>query len=394
MIPIGYAVDYAGEKSPYHDWVFNLHINSDDIYLQFHQTGLSWQAKIVQATCAETDIRIQVQRCGTVNGLPHDIEVKLSMAGGDTQTVYLSEEDRISKASLQERRTRSFLPDSGYYPTIFISMLGAVGSGKSCFVCASKTHTVADGLLKLLPYGLATVHTKAVQKPLPPTALASVARYGFEILDRRGNISSLAFFVDLSGELTINHRPNRAHGQEMQLEDSCVMGNGANKQTVRRILGEVSKLNDALVVVLDERVFLPEKPVRGDVNQLLNQLRRQKRLPKHVCVVGTHSDVLQDLLQNQRAKLDLKGAMLCPGSPVFSAAVKEQNPREAMLQHMAIAKDVLGRQVDLDENTGYFLVQSLSETQDSQTGEKLFDFSRERNVELAVAYLVERLVRT
>jgi hypothetical protein len=393
MVPIGFAIDYAGEKSSYHDWVFNLHLPSKDLYLQFYQAGFSWKAKIVQDDSDDEDIQVQVLNCETVNGLPHDIDVKVSMAGVETEALYLGEADRISKASLQETRKRSFLPNSGYYPTIFISMLGAVGAGKSCFVCASKTHKVADGLVKLLPHGIDTLHTQAVQKPLPPTELASVARYGFEILDQNGNISSLAFFVDLSGELTINRRPRREQEPGMQLEGSCVM-NHADTQTARRVLGQVSQLNDALVVVLDERVFLPKKEVRGDVNQLLGQLRRQKRLPNHVCVVGTRSDVLQELLLDQRAKLDLKGAMLCPNSPVFSSAVEKKNPREAMLKHMAIAKDVLSRQVDLPANTGYFFVQSLSETKDPQTGDRLFDFTSERNVELVMTYLVERLVRT
>jgi hypothetical protein len=327
-----------------------------------------------------------------VNGLPHDIKVKVSIAGEVTETLDLGEADRISKASLQETRKRSFLPNSGYYPTIFIYMLGAVGAGKSCFVGASKTHKVADGLVKLLPNGMDTLYAQAVQKPLPSTELASVAKYAFEILDREGGVSSLAFLVDLSGELTIDHSQSREIGQGIKLEGGCT--NNANKQTAHRILKQVSELSDALVVVLDERVFLPNSEIQGDVNQLLRHFRRQKRLPKHVCVVGTRSDVLQELLLDQRAKLDLKGAMLCPNSPVFSSAVEKKNPREAMLKHMAIAKDVLSCQVDLPANTGYFFVQSLSETKDLQTGDRLFDFTSERNVELVMAYLVERLVRT
>ena len=143
-------------------------------------------------------------------------------------------------------------------------------------------------------------------------------------------------------------------------------------------------------VILGER-----RGVNGVAQLLLQRLRRQRKLPKTICLICTHADALQKLLRESLDKLDLGGARLCPDSLVFSEATSAEDPREAMNKHLAIAAQVCRPLLDPALPTGCFLVQSVEETgeTDPATGERLLDFSKGKNVALPLAYVFEQLIR-
>ena len=393
MMPIGVAIDRNGTPCPAKDWLYQIRTRGETVHVRLLRRGLGWDAEVVQTENSPKQVSVSVRECDQVNGLAYTAELEISVGKQGAETVILMPEDRIARSSLTQAATVSFLPDSGYYPTFFLPMLGTVASGKSCFACAAQTKAVAQQMRELLPFGYETIHTLQQQPRLAPTELGRVSQYPFNILDKKGEIRALCYLVDISGETTVDRRRGRA--LEGMLTEDSIGGDLADEQTANRILKQILRLSDGLLVFVDQRGFQPGARVRGDVQLLLQRLRRQKKLPKTICLICTHADALQKLLRESPDKLDLGGARLCPDSLVFSEATSAEDPREAMNKHLAIAAQVCGPLLDPALPMGGFLVQSVEATgeTDPVTGERLLDFSKGKNVALPLAYVFEQLIR-
>lgn len=376
--------------SPYSDWCWSFRFGQQDIYVKMIKKVFGWDCRVIQPASLP-NTQITVRSVTSVNGYPYRITLKVT----DVKTAAdytLTPDDRVSIRSLSTQQRREFLPDSGYYPTSFVAMLGPVHSGKTCTVCSWRTPDVAQKAARLLPNGFNTIQTKPVQPQLPPSKLAEVAPSGFEILDANGNISSMVYIIDLSGELTALRSAAPAgtayNGMEFIHPGKALSRD--ERQLIFRIVNIIAKISDAIVVIGDDRTFVPGAEIHGNVNAIINILRQEHQLPDTICYMSTCADLIQKKLTENA--LDLGTARLCSDSPVFTSAVDTPDPQDAMYQHMAIAREVLSQKYTLPEDAACFMVSLLTERK-SDSG-ILLDFSKGVNSELPLVYLMRRLSRT
>lgn len=394
MMPIGRAMTKAGKAYPFTEWAYHVRCQGEDLYFGIVRRGLRWRAELIKTQNMPDSVSVAIESCETIHQLPYNIEVSVRLHG-TSETILLGPEDRVVKASLQEPTTVSFLPESGYYPAFYVGLVGAVASGKSCLICAAQTKKTERDIQHLLPNGYLSAHTETLQSKLPPTELGRISQYPLYLLDHNGQIRSVVYLMDVSGEVCLNC------GMRWELDamaaEKDYQGSKTDAQAASRVLRTISKIWDGLIFVVDERTFDPQAQIRGDVETVYHVLQRQRCLPKVRCLVCTHSMKIEEVLQKTPEKLKMS-RQLAPNSVVFQDIIAADDPREAMNQHMAVAGQILGPVLGISNQMACFFVDSVEENDalDPETGHhrKTLDFSQSSNVSLPVAYMIENLVRT
>lgn len=378
--------------SPSADWCWCLRLDQTDLYLRPVRSALRWRCELVHSQLPQ-GTSLSLCSMSMVNGYPYRFTVKVKRSGACTDYTLLPE-DRTSMRALEGGQVVEFLPESGYYNTSFVAMLGPVGSGKTCTICSWRTKLAAENVRHLLPSSLRTDHTCLVQEVLPPSELATVQPSGFKVYNAAGEVTNLLYVVDLSGELTaMNHRLSALgdpHG--MALVQPDVSLSSEKRQLLYRIVNLIEEISDALVIVGDDRLFAPQAEIHGDVDAILQLLRQDHCLPSVLCYVCTCADLIREQLRTRPQRMNIGKTVLCPDSPVFDSACAAPNPEEAMYQHICIARELLSQKYALPEHAACFLVSLLAEVE--QNGINYLDFGQAVNSELPLVYLLRALCRT
>lgn len=358
-----------------------------------------------------SNVKVSLNRYGA--RLPYSITLDLvykpsqNPDSWEHRCITLKQKDRISGDELELRgRVRPLLNNSGYFPTRIVVMAGDTHTGKSCFLYALQTRKVIGNLRRILGNGLFEKLNDEVYDVIPSTHPDEIHYYALYINNEvKHRADSVIFFIDLAGEVVRSNQDEKY--DEADNDISSV------KDSIR---SSIAKYASALIVVTNRKAFY-----RGELPvAFLQELEHMDRRPEHICYVQTEADLLQQslndsseqfirqLLVDPNNKKDgllaqallknpdhLREWKISKDSEVFKDTSRAADFKEAVFRHMAIAGNTMSDRFftqGLSSDAPCFFVCSCQEM-DALDGTKKLDFTKARNVELPVAYLVRQLVR-
>lgn len=380
--------------SPYSasGWAFGT---GDGIYVTVKLVRGNWQASLVPVPNVDTKgtvVSIEPGSMQLVNGYPYSFNLVVT-TGNRTETIPLFETDRFDASAL--KRGQKYYLIGGHRPTYLVGLLGPVASGKTCFSRAIRCQAAVRRLNSLFHEQFDCCPTKDVDLRPDRSPLYTFEGTPIHISSQRGDELGDVILVDMAGELTRDSVFNQAlfSSEEYSLAD---------RRIANRIFLNARRMDALLLFTRGQSLFTQHEDVKGDYAPFLRRLNR-----KVLCAVAiTEADEIcsrltaaekaasepeetnptclvdQEAQKKALVKGELSGnAVLCSTSKLFQQATNE----DEIYEHVAMARDLYAdafRNVDCP----VFLLSSLQ-----KNGEE-FDFSKSRNVEIPLAWLLSRMM--
>jgi len=352
------------------DWGWFYRSEEGDILIiQVHKNIFGkWGISIPDG---QQNVQIDVKDIKVVprNGLPYKVSARIKIGDKYTTAPFkrISLKRYAELAHDVDIKEASLVPNSGYYPSLFIFMLGATSNGKTCWLHALNTYAVQERVFRQHPvfyFGL----KDEVIPPLPPTAVSEITFNDF-FLCKRGNnrIQAVVFVVDLAGE--INNCKN---------EDPKVM----------MLRESIERFASGIFVVRNEKWLFRQEINQNDPSEyiLLELLQEPDNAfsADKFCYILTGADRVKKILENKGTDEKIN---LTPDSPVFRPT--DCSP-EQMYQNMAVAADIMKTRDGRIRigNSPCFVISCCGDTEDGK-----LDFRNSCNADLPIVYMLQMLVK-
>ena len=342
-----------------------------------------WKAEIVGNPQNLESIEIQDNeefRPDIENGLLHSFHANITKKhGGQPVDIILETDNRISLACYERQggdieRSR-LIPESGYYPSIYLFMLGATNCGKTCWNYALNTSGVREKVVK--HYNKRNARAEYFENRPPRVAKFKPTGHEDVKLDtciqlRKENdyiendyIRALAFIVDLAGEVA-NVRNN--------------------KQTQRRLRDSIKRYASGIFVIRNkEWLFNELLPNQIDPVELISQLKQGVNAigRDKFCYILTSADKIKREIEAHPDRGEILS--LTPDSPIF-------NENASMYENMAVTSYIMVQkdaQIKYKDGTCSTCFTISSGEEDDE----FFDCGKGYNAELPLVYMLKSLVK-
>ena len=305
--------------------------------------------------------------------LPETVEATIKISNKRNRVSF----QRISLKSYSELPANGDIkeallePYSGYYHSLFIFMLGATSSGKSCWIHALKTRAVQERVRSQRHIHYFGQEEDVVEK-LEPTNINKRIVFNRVFLCKRKSkkIQTVVFIVDLAGEVNDLNREDKEYTMLRTSIREYASGIFVVKNGETMLTQGVAK-------------HAPGEFILLDLLQDENDLGEDK-----FCYILTCADKIKAALEKDTAKQDKFN--LVPDSPIFSPT---DCSTEQMYQNMAIASYIMKDRII--EDSPCFVVSCCSNTGtiNEQTGKELLDFGKGYNSDLPLVYMLKKIVK-
>ena len=389
-LKIGEAVYLDGTSiqiSKPDDWGWLYRHNEDDhhffVLIKIRKSGLihkKWEAEIIEQNGeSPIDSIIIDHHVDERNGLPYSFSAIIKI-GDRTIPVAFNQQQRVSVnyyRNLLNRREEVFhnallVEDSGYYQTKFFFVLGATGSGKTCWLHALQTQSVRDRIFR--NSNILHPMEQPEQTPqLEPTDIDRIRFQKYYLVNGEGGkervIKEVIFVVDLSSEINDGRHSNNdinmiRHNIRVYASGLFVVRND------KWLFGDVMNQYD------------PAGFVYHHLMEGFDALTE-----KDICYILTCADRIKKVIEDEPEKCEELN--ITSNSPIF----KQTCLPEQMSENKAVTSDIMKRRDPLIGNSPCFAVSSCSEVE-NENGEKLLDFSQGYNAELPLIYMLGKPVKS
>lgn len=303
------------------------------------------------------------------NGLPYKVSARIRIGNKNTIAIFkrISLKRYADLNPNEDIKEASLVVNSGYYPSLFIFMLGATSNGKTCWLHALNTYAVQERVFRqhrIFYFGL----KDEIIPPLKPTEVSKITFNDFFLCKKRKKIIQAAvFIVDLAGE--INNLGNEDEKVEMLRKSIKRYASGIFVvRNEKWLFGRENRQNDPSEYILLHLAQEPDDDALGE---------------DKFCYILTGADRIKDAIDKKEqyaAKLNLTS-----DSPIFCPT---DCSSEQMYQNMAIASDIMKTRDGSIGDSPCFAVSCCCDTED----EKL-DFGKGYNADLPIVYMLQRLVK-
>ena len=256
---------------------------------------------------------------------------------------------------------RAFLvEDSGYYPTRFFFVLGATGSGKTCWLHALQTESVRDRIFRNsnILYFLNQPEQTRFQR--------------YYLVNKEGGkekVKEVVFVVELAGE--INDLDRQQNSIEMI------------RQSIKKYASGIFFVRN------DEWLFGDRDDNRTDPAEfILRDLMKGSYAltEKDICYILTCADRIKKAIEDDPEKDEHLN--IASSSPIFRQTDgSKKQIMDNMADNMAITSSTMRRREELIGNSPCFAVSSCGEVE-NENGELLLDFGQGYNAELPLVYML------
>ena len=337
-----------------------------------------WKSEIIGHSEGVTIDSITIDEVDEKNGLPYSFSATIKI-GNRTIHAAFNQHHRVPLnytycqslarqitalnpenyyGNLVNMKKKVFLvEDSGYYPTRFFFVLGATGSGKTCWFNALQTNAVRNRILG--NSDIRYFESKQPEQTSPlPTQVNEIEFQKYYLVNKKGE-KEVAFIVDVSGEVSNLH------------------GNSEEDMNKARIRVDIERYASGIFVVRNEKWLSGDKNDNraAGVLYILTKFFNES----DICYILTGADRIKKAIEDDPEKGEQLN--LTPDSPIF----KQVCTPEQMTENKAITSDIMRRISLLIGNSPCFVVSSCSDTEDGK-----LDFSQGYNAELPLVYMLER----
>lgn len=347
------------------------------IYFKFYKKGREWNCEVLKDDGGINPEIIEVRVDEEKSGIPYKIELEAKIEG-KKEIIELAGGDRVVSDGLEYDTKQKVVPESGFYPTMVATLFGAVECGKTQWINAVRSETVQKKVERLTGYSYEAPEEE--KQSIGRTQMGTVTLNPVKISRAKDKeVVGLLYLVDLPGELT-----------KSSMMSSDQDDGKANKERLFTISNVVQQSN-TLVLFCDDRVLEGDQTVVGNLKNIwgyINSKDRKGLKYVYICSKG-------DKLKGKCAEIkDASGRTVLTGDSVVFKKVVDQidaadgiEKRNMRYDHIAVATDVLAscNVIKNPEKDVGFIVSSGPED-----GPGKLDHTEEINVELSLAYLIQK----
>ncbi len=380
LLGIGDAIYKEGTSiqiSKPDDWGWYYRNDEGDVAVI--QVKKNWMGKWVKSIpCPDKQQNIEIEVAlynnkvsREKNGFPYEVLAEIRKKGSREKVI--TPLKRISlKRYFEDGQVTELVKESGYYPTLFIFMLGSTTNGKTCFLNSLGTSAVRKRVQRR-QIRYFNVERTEIKKPLDPTKLEVIEFKPFYFLLKENGKDKnkvIAFIVDLAGESINCEDPKNA---------AVILRNS------------IREYASGIFVVRSAKWLINQK------DQIINQYDPSEYIFQHLdddikdklCYVLTGADLLKKELECNRLDKKLSEELnLTPDGPIF----RPVGNTEQMYENMAITSYIMNI-FDADiVDSPCFAVSCCCDIEDEK-GNKLLDFGQSYNTDLPITYMLQRLIK-
>ena len=367
-------------------WAFS---QGDGLYVVPFRKDNHWQLFVLPLNDLSTKATVSLVKGSmkTKGSLPYEFDMKVTI-DGQTHIATLRHTDRFDRVGIENNQNLSLV--GGYRPTFCIGLVGAVGSGKTCFWHSLRCATTFNRLSNFFSDSMKCVPVVPQVSRLERTNIATFDGTPIEITSAHGKHATDVLLFDLAGEVTDVDSFSQSH---FSAKSYSLAGRIASDEIVRNC----KKMDALLVFIKGTSLFTQHAEVIGDMQGFLDKLDTLTQK----AVVITEGDLVRErlLLGEQAASLPdkaLASAQLAQSELINRAVLKSSSPlfyrchnMEDMRRHIAFAKSVY-EDVFGPVKSPCFLISTLNEKK-GKDGEEILDFSAAINAELPLVWLLSHL---
>jgi len=384
LLSIGEAIYRDGTSiqiSKPDDWGWYYRNEEGDVaVIQVHKDFFGKWVKSVPYPDKQQNVAIKmdihhVNETKGAEGLPKDVFATISKGNKIIETTFPLK--RISvKGFFEGGQDVPFLePESGYYPTLFIFMLGSMSNGKTCWLTSLGSGAVRRRVQRERTISYFHVLKSEIDKS-GPTGHQEIPPFKPFFLYKSGNenktIQAVVFIVDLGGEIS-----------NCRTTDPKVL---ILQDTIKRFASGIFVVRNAKWLFNQNNHEINRYDPSEYILLHLAQEPDNAFSEDKFCYILTGADILKKDIESKK-EID-EELNLTSGSPIF----KQAENTEQMYENMAIASYIMKTRDGSIGDSPCFAVSSGCATKDEQ-GNPGLDYRQSYNADLPIIYMLQRLIK-